>query len=149
MDIRYLVDIVDQYVNSKMDLTREYSDYELKALIGGCVEKLAKRIPMSLEMREEILLRVFNSKRKLGILQPLLEDVTINEIMINGTDAIFVERNGVMEAVKERFDSKDKLFNLVQNIVSRVNRTVNGAIRLWTQDLKMDQGLMWFCIRWQ
>ncbi|MGI6530671.1 MAG: CpaF family protein [Clostridia bacterium] len=127
MDIRYLVDIVDQYVNSKMDLTREYSDYELKALIGGCVEKLAKRIPMSLEMREEILLRVFNSKRKLGILQPLLEDVTINEIMINGTDAIFVERNGVMEAVKERFDSKDKLFNLVQNIVSRVNRTVNES----------------------
>lgn len=127
LDIRYLVDIVDQYVNSKMDLTREYSDYELKALIGGCVEKLAKRIPMSLEMREEILLRVFNSKRKLGILQPLLEDVTINEIMINGTDAIFVERNGVMEAVKERFDSKDKLFNLVQNIVSRVNRTVNES----------------------
>jgi pilus assembly protein CpaF len=82
---------------------------------------------MSLEMREEILLRVFNSKRKLGILQPLLEDVTINEIMINGTDAIFVERNGVMEAVKERFDSKDKLFNLVQNIVSRVNRTVNES----------------------
>ena len=127
LDIRYLVDIVDQYVNSKMDLTREYTDYELKALIGGCVEKLAKRIPMSLEMREEILLRVFNSKRKLGILQPLLEDVTINEIMINGTDAIFVERNGVMEAVKERFDSKDKLFNLVQNIVSRVNRTVNES----------------------
>lgn len=127
LDIRYLVDIVDQYVNSKMDLTREYSDYELKALIGGCVEKLAKRIPMSLERREEILLRVFNSKRKLGILQPLLEDVTINEIMINGTDAIFVERNGVMEAVKERFDSKDKLFNLVQNIVSRVNRTVNES----------------------
>ncbi len=127
LDIRYLVDIVDQYVNSKMDLTREYSDYELKALIGGCVEKLAKRIPMSLEMRDEILLRVFNSKRKLGILQPLLEDVTINEIMINGTDAIFVERNGVMEAVKERFDSKDKLFNLVQNIVSRVNRTVNES----------------------
>ena len=127
VDIKYLVDIVDQYVNSKMDLTRDYSDYEMKTLIGGCVDSLAKRIPMSLEMREDILTRVFNSKRKLGILQPLLEDVTINEIMINGTDNIFVERNGVMELVKERFNSKDRLFNLVQTIVSRVNRTVNES----------------------
>ena len=55
MDIRYLVDIVDQYVNSKMDLTREYSDYELKALIGGCVENWQKGYPC-LWMREEILL---------------------------------------------------------------------------------------------
>lgn len=127
MDIKYLVDIVDQHVNSIMDLTREYSDYELKTLIGDSVAKLSKRIPMSSDMREEIIRKVFNSKRKLGILQPLLEDVTINEIMINGTDNIFVERNGVMEVVQERFDSRDKLFNLVHAIVSRVNRTVNES----------------------
>lgn len=127
MDINYLAEIVDHNVNSKMDLSHEYSDAELKALISESISLLDNRIPLSEDVKRILLYKVFNSKRKLGIIQPFLEDISVNEIMINGTSNIYIERSGRIEEVKERFDSREKLFNLIQSIVSGVNRTVNES----------------------
>lgn len=127
LDINYLAEIVDHNVNTKMDLSHEYSDSELKMLINESICLLDNRLPLSEDIKRILLYKVFNGKRKLGIIQPLLEDITVNEIMINGTNNIYVERNGKIEEVKERFDSREKLFNLIQSIVSGVNRTVNES----------------------
>lgn len=71
--------------------------------------------------------RVFNALRRLDVLQPLLEDDSITEIMINGPEAIFIERNGRVQRLDKRFESREKLENIIQTIVSTVNRAVNEA----------------------
>jgi len=70
---------------------------------------------------------VFNQMRRHDIIEPLINDPTVTEIMINGPDRIFIERNGTVEETGLKFDSRERLDNLIQNMVARVNRTVNEA----------------------
>ncbi len=127
LDSRHLIEIVDRNLCSRMDLSKNYSDKELKDLIDACLEDLEKRIPMIQLDRETIAAAVYNGRRRLGLIQPFLEDPAVNEIMINGTDGIFVERDGVLERCEARFHDKDKLFNLIQTMIAWVNRTVNES----------------------
>lgn len=127
MDSRHIIEIVDRNLCGRMDLSKNYSDKELKQLIDDCLDSLEKRIPMIQLDREGIAASVYNGRRRLGLIQPLLEDPTVNEIMINGTDGIFIERNGELIQYEERFHDKDKLFNLIQTMIAWVNRTVNES----------------------
>lgn len=127
MDSRHIIEIVDQNLCQRMDLSKNYSDKELKRLIEDCLDSLEKRVPMIRLDREQIAAAVYNGRRRLGIIQPFLEDPTVNEIMINGTDGIFIERGGELIRCEERFHDKDKLFNLIQTMISWVNRTVNES----------------------
>lgn len=68
---------------------------------------------------------MFNSFRRLDILSELLDDPGITEIMINGSQDIFVERSGRMERWEHGFDSSEQLEELIQQIVSKINRSVN------------------------
>ena len=70
---------------------------------------------------------VFNSMRGLDVLQPLVDDPSITEIMINGPDHIFIEQNGRLFQKDISFGTNEKLENVILNIVSKVNRTVNEA----------------------
>jgi len=80
-----------------------------------------------LALREKLYLRsaVFDSFRRLDLLSELLDDGTVSEIMINGPKEIFVERKGRMERWQGSFQSEEQLADLIQQIVSRVNRAVN------------------------
>ena len=127
LDSRHIIEIVDKNLASRMDLSRNYSDKELKELIDECLDSLEKRVPMIGIDRVNIRNTVYNSRRRFGLIQPYLEDNTVNEIMINGTDAIFVEQNGELKKVSERFDDREKLFNLIQSMISWVNRSVNES----------------------
>lgn len=77
--------------------------------------------------KKEIATFVLNNMKKLGVLQPLLEDSTITEIMINGYDSIFVERDGRVYKIDAQFESRKQLEDTIQRIVSKVNRTVDAA----------------------
>ena len=127
MDSRHIIEIVDKNLAARMDLSRNYSDKELKELIDDCLDNLEKRVPMIGIDRVNIRNTVYNSRRRFGLIQPYLEDSTVNEIMINGTDAIFIEQDGELKKVSERFDDRDKLFNLIQSMISWVNRSVNES----------------------
>ncbi len=127
MDSRHIIEIVDRNLCGRMDLSKNYSDKELKHLIDECLDTLEKRIPMIQIDREQIAASVYNGRRRLGLIQPYLEDPSVNEIMINGTEGIFIERNGEIVRCDERFNDKDKLFNLIQTMISWVNRTVNES----------------------
>lgn len=80
-----------------------------------------------LALREKLYLRgaVFDSFRRLDLLSELLDDGTVSEIMINGPKEIFVEKKGRMERWQGSFHSEEQLSDLIQQIVSRINRAVN------------------------
>lgn len=77
--------------------------------------------------RAQLIRRVVDEALGLGILEPLLEDTSITEIMVNGADAIFVERGGRVEQLPLRFASADQLMQTIERIVSTVNRRVDES----------------------
>lgn len=110
-----------------MDMTREYSDIELKRLIVECVDSLLTKIPMVSVDRKHLVEEVFNGRRRTGIIQPFLEDDTINEIMINGTEGIFVEKDGDLVDSGIRYSNKEDIFHNIYTMLSWSNRVVNES----------------------
>lgn len=82
---------------------------------------------LSTKERAGIIRRVVDEALGLGILEPLLEDPTITEIMVNGPDKIYVERGGRVEQVAVRFSSAEQLLQTIERIVSTVNRRVDES----------------------
>ena len=118
---------IQRLVSSRLDLTREVKDAEIKRLIDEVIAEKAKEQYISIREKVEIRNGVFNSMRGLDVLQPLVDDPTVTEIMINGPDHVFVEQDGRLFRKNVSFGSNEKLENVIQNIVSRVNRTVNES----------------------
>ncbi|GAA1166499.1 CpaF family protein [Streptomyces hebeiensis] len=77
--------------------------------------------------RTQLIRRVVDESLGLGILEPLLEDASISEIMVNGADQVFVERGGRLELLPMRFTSNEQLMQTIERIVSTVNRRVDEA----------------------
>ncbi|MBO8187584.1 CpaF family protein [Streptomyces spirodelae] len=77
--------------------------------------------------RTLLIRRVVDEALGLGVLEPLLEDGSITEIMVNGPDNIFVERGGRVEQVPVRFASEEQLMQTIERIVSTVNRRVDES----------------------
>lgn len=77
--------------------------------------------------RTQLIRRVVDEALGLGILEPLLEDASISEIMVNGPEQVFVERSGRLELLPMRFSSTEQLMQTIERIVSTVNRRVDEA----------------------
>lgn len=112
---------------SEMDLSRELSDEEICDLIGSVVSREARDRPMTIKDRAELERTIFNSLRKLDVLQELVDDRDVTEIMVNGPNDIFYEKAGRIKRFKGHFSSEDKLEDVIQQIVGRHNRVVNQA----------------------
>ncbi|MEU6081447.1 CpaF family protein [Streptomyces sp. NPDC047108] len=82
---------------------------------------------LSTAERAQLIRRVVDEALGLGVLEPLLEDASITEIMVNGPDQVYVERGGRVEQVPVRFASHDQLMQTIERIVSVVNRRVDEA----------------------
>ena len=82
-------------VRSRIDLSREVTDEEVKELICRVILEYAGEEYISLEERKRMSVAVFNSLRKLDFIQEILEDEDVSEIMINGPEVIFVEKKGI------------------------------------------------------
>ncbi|GAA0483675.1 CpaF family protein [Streptomyces sp. NPDC046215] len=82
---------------------------------------------LSTAERDRLIRRVVDEALGLGVLEPLLEDPTVTEIMVNGPDQIFVERAGRVELVPVRFASNEQLMQTIERIVSTVNRRVDES----------------------
>lgn len=111
----------------KLDFSRETLDEEIKDIIDELIVKESKKVFLPLGERKRLRQELFYSIRKLDILQELVDDSSVTEIMINGTDAIFIERNGRVIPYELCFESRDKLEDVIQQIVAGCNRTVNEA----------------------
>ncbi|ATL30158.1 CpaF family protein [Streptomyces formicae] len=82
---------------------------------------------LSTSERSQLIRRVVDEALGLGVLEPLLADASITEIMVNGPDSVFVERNGRVEQLPLRFASNDQLMQTIERIVSTVNRRVDES----------------------
>lgn len=120
-------EIIQQKVLEDIDLSREVTDDELLSTIDRILISSSKEEYIS--VREKCRLRrdIFNSIRRLDILQELIEDSSITEIMVNGPGNIFIEKNGRIYPSEKSFDSVQKLEDVVQQIVSHSNRMINEA----------------------
>lgn len=114
-------------VLERLDYGREQSDEEVLEMIDAVM--LEGQILRQLPVGESHRLRtdLFCSLRGLDILQSLIEDPGITEIMINGPDSIFIERGGQLTELDMRFESEEKLQDVIQQIVAGCNRAVNEA----------------------
>lgn len=110
-----------------MDLSREVEDEELQELIFRVLEEESRGEYISLETRARLGKELFNAFRKLDLLQELIEDESITEVMINGIQNIFVEKQGRLYLTDRHFLSREKLEDVIQQIVAGTNRLVNEA----------------------
>lgn len=111
----------------QMDMSKEIQDEELEQMIQDILEEAGRKEYIPLNEKIQISRELFNAFRKLDILQELIEDDSITEIMINGTEHIFFEREGKMFRSERKFLSLEKLEDVIQQIVSGTNRYVNES----------------------
>lgn len=112
---------------TEMDLSKEVEDDELVEIIHRILDEKGKETYISLRQKSGLGKELFNAFRKLDILQELIEDDEITEIMINGINNIFVERQGQILELEKRFITRTKLEDVIQQIVAGSNRIVNEA----------------------
>lgn len=118
---------VRQQVINSVDYSREISDEEIFELIDKDLLEKARSNILSLNDRKRLRMQIFHSIRKLDILQQLVDDQSVTEIMINGTNNIFIEKDGAISRFDAAFESKEKLEDVVQQIVAGCNRVVNES----------------------
>jgi len=116
-----------EMVLKRLDMTRETENEELLEIIRCVLEEIGSNHYFPLEDKIRMSKDLFNAFRKLDILQELIEDETITEIMINGTDNIFYEKSGHLIQSDKRFMSVSKLEDVIQQIVASTNRYVNES----------------------
>lgn len=126
-DMQQWIRQIREIVSNRLDLTRNISDDEIREVISDIVMEQSRQQYMSLNEKKTLMEGVFNSMRGLDVLQPLVDDPSITEIMINGPHNVFVEQNGRLYKKDVSFGTNEKLENVILNIVSKVNRTVNEA----------------------
>ena len=121
----YEIEEVRSQILGQLDLSREFEDAEIQELIEKAVLCISRKYAMSLNERGHLEREVFNSMRKLDILQELLEDEEVTEIMVNGSSHIFYEKRGQLSEWDRQFWSEEKLADTIQQIVGMNNRMVN------------------------
>lgn len=114
-------------VISKIDLSKELQDDEILEVIDETLLSNSRDSYISMQDKRQLRKEIFNSIRRLDILQELIEDSSITEIMINGSNNIFIEQNGSIRPWNKQFESQRKLEDVIQQIVSKSNRIINEA----------------------
>lgn len=114
-------------VMEKMDFDRDLSDREIYDLIDEVIVSESKSRIIQIEDRGLLKKEVFYAIRKLDVLQQFIDDSEITEIMVNGKDHIFIEKNGVLKETGCNISSDEKLNDLITQIVSKCNRRVNES----------------------
>ena len=108
-----------------LDAGEEKTDQQILETIDGIVLARGKEGRLSLREKEELCKELFDSVRRLDVLQELTEDPEISEIMVNGPRHIFYEKRGVLRKSEKCFASTERLFDIVQQIAGDCNRVVN------------------------
>ena len=120
----------------QLELSRDMPDEEILALIDDLIFETDPARRMRHADRSHLRTELFNSVRRLDILQELIDDDTVTEIMVNGTQSIYVERAGRLTKWEKHFTSREKLQDIVQSIVAVSNRVANESVPIVDARLK-------------
>ena len=110
-----------------LELGGEWSDEEIMNQIDDLIVAASKHTYLSGYRKLMLKQELFNSVRRLDLLQELVDDKEISEIMVNGAGSIFYEKFGKVYRWEKSFDSNEKLEDVIQQIVAGANRQVNEA----------------------
>lgn len=135
-NINEYIQNVRAIVSDRLDLTHDLTDDEIREVISEIIAEKSQEKYLSLSEKKTVMDGVYNSMRGLDVLQPLVDDPSVTEIMINGPDDVFIEQNGKLFKKNVSFGSNEKLENVIQNIVAKVNRTVNESTPIVDARLK-------------
>ncbi len=130
--------ILRQMLMEQLDLSRELTDNEILERIDELLLDQSKDIRLALKDKVTLRQELFYSVRKLDVLQELIEDESVTEIMVNGPDTIFIERSGRLIRWHKSFTSREKLEDVIQQIVGKCNRVVNESMPI--VDARLENG---------
>lgn len=111
----------------KLDHCMEMEDEAVQELVENEVWLMGKETYIPLAEKKRLCREIYYAIRKYDVLQELLEDETVTEIMVNGPDHIFIEKEGRLQQWQTAFESEDKLLDVIQQIVAKANRVVNES----------------------
>lgn len=114
-------------VLSKIDCFNDIEDEEVYKWIDEALMEKCRTVYLSISDRKQLRLEIYNSLRKLDVLQEIVDCPDITEIMVNGTEHIFIEKAGQIYEWDRHFESREKLWDVIQHIVSKTNRIVNES----------------------
>lgn len=122
-----MLEQLEEKVLERISFFNQTAEEDVYRLIDEVLAEEAKREFFSLKQRREYRKRLFYGLKGLDILQELVEDDSITEIMVNGAGNIFLEKGGKIFCWQKTFSSEERLYAVIQKVVSRVNRVVNEA----------------------
>lgn len=126
MNIEEIVNQIKENITKNLDL-KNTSDENLYENITRQLEATLPSGYVSVSTKSEIIRKVYNNIRGLGLLDTILEDDDITEVMINGHENIFVEKNGRVTKLDDKFESEEKLLDIIQRVVGKAGREVNQS----------------------
>lgn len=115
-----------EYISKYFDLSR-LKDDELYIKLEKLVSEQLGEVYVPIQERVNLTDELYSSIRGLGLLDMIIKDDDITEVMINGTDEIFIEKSGKIERLNQSFESQRKLEDIIQRIVGRAGREVNQS----------------------
>jgi pilus assembly protein CpaF len=119
--------LLKKKVTAQLDLNNDTSDEQLAGLIEAVVFQISREKQWTSKEIELWVRRIYDSFRGLDVLQPLIDDPSVTEIMVNGPNHIFYERAGRVAPYVQSFESEERLEDIIQTIVAKVNRVVNQS----------------------
>lgn len=126
LEIKEISRELKERLRNELNERRHLEDSELFELIDERILEASRQNHLPLSEKSALRKSLFNSFRRLDdVLQAAVDDPEVSEIMINGKDTVFVEKNGKMIPWPRAFDTEEQLEDMIQQIVSRVNRVVN------------------------
>ena len=118
---------IREQVLERLSYAEDVLDDAVLQCIDKAIKQYLKQHYIEIGQWKSIRMSIFNSLRRLDVLQELVEDQSITEIMVNGPEYIFIERHGRITRVPVQFESRAKLEDVIQKIVSNTNRIVNES----------------------
>lgn len=137
-DIEDIKERLTYYVLNSLHNDPNPSDEKLKQMISSAITEQASNLGINFESKKELAHRIFNSLRRLDAIEPLMEDPTITEIMVNGPDNVFYERGGKLYKSDIRFKNSQTLTTIISCFFANQNRPLNEANPI--ADLRLPDG---------
>ena len=143
-DISEIKEKLIYYVLNALRDESDPSDDRLKEIISEIIGMDSNTAPLPLESKRELAQSVFNSLRRLDVIEPLMEDPSITEIMVNGPDKVFYERGGKLHKTDIKFKDADSLKTVISCFFANRNRPLNEANPI--SDLRLPDGSRANCV---
>lgn len=121
---QYLHKILEEHFDLELELT----DEEVNEYIENSIIERSREVSLTYDEKRQLKKELYNTFRKLDVLSDLLDDESISEIMINGPQNIFIEKEGRLFSLETSFSGEERLRTVIQRIVSSCNRIVNETV---------------------